>query len=345
VASMERVRAFGPGRVNLIGEHTDYNGGLALPFPIAAGVTVVASRGAEPRIDASALDLGEQDSFDVAHPQGGDGWRAFVRGAVGELAAAGINVPGARLEISGDVPQGAGLSSSAALEVALVLALIALADAQTPERRELAKLCSRIENDWVGANTGLLDQLAGLLGVRGHALRIDFRTLDVRAVPLELDGHSLVTLDSGERHSHASSGYNQRRAECSRACEILGLATLSEASGEQAASLPEPLDRRALHVISENARVDGTVAALAAGDLDEVGRLLDASHVSLRDLYEVSTDAVERTRERLKDAGALGARIVGGGFGGHVLALMPPSAKAPDGAREVRPGDGGRLLD
>jgi galactokinase len=339
------VRAFGPGRVNLIGEHTDYNGGLALPFPIAAGVTVDAISDEEPRIEARALDLGEQDSFEVADPRGGEGWRAFVRGAVGELQAAGVDVPGARLEITGDVPQGAGLSSSAALEVALVLALIALAGAEPPERRELAKLCSRIENDWVGANTGLLDQLAGLFGMRGHALRIDFRTLDVRPVPLELDGHSLVTLDSGERHSHASSGYNQRREECARACELLGVATLSEATLDQARSLPEPLNKRAEHVVSENERVDAAVNALADRDLDAVGRLLDASHASLRDLYEVSTDAVNRTRERLMDAGALGARIVGGGFGGHVLALMPPGAQAPEGSREVQPGDGGRLLD
>jgi galactokinase len=330
----ERVRAFGPGRVNLIGEHTDYNGGLALPFAIASGVTVLADALEEPRIEAHALDLGEEDSFEISQPAGRKGWCAFVRGAVGELAEAGVKLRGARLEISSDVPQGAGLSSSAALEVALVLALIRLADAEPPERRELAKLCSRIENDWVGANTGLLDQLAALFGESARALRIDFSSLDVRLVPLELDGHALVTLDS-----------NQRREECARACELLGVATLSEATLEQARSLPEPLDRRAVHVVSENARVDETVAALAQGDLAAVGELLDASHASLRDLYEVSTPAVEATVARLQEAGALGARIVGGGFGGHVLALMPPGAQAPAGAREVRPGDGGRLLD
>ena len=328
----------------MIGEHTDYNGGLALPFPIAAGVTVTASAIEDPRIEANALDLDETDGFDLAHPEGGSGWRAFVRGAVGELTAAGIELDGAQLAITGDVPRGAGLSSSAALEVALVLALTALAGSEPPERRELAKLCSRIENDWVGANTGLLDQLAALFGERDHALRIDFRTLDVRAVPLALGEHTLVTLDSGERHSHATSGYNTRREECTRACELLGVATLSEATLEQARSLPDPLNRRAEHVISENARVDATVAALAEGDLAEVGRLLDASHASLRDLYEVSTEAVEATVDRLRSAGALGARIVGGGFGGHVLGLMPPATIAPDGAREVRPGDGAHLL-
>ena len=254
-----RVRAFGPGRVNLIGEHTDYNGGLALPFAIAVGVTVTATAIDEPRVEAVALDLGEEDAFSLDDPQGGAGWRAFVRGAVGELQSAGVELAGARLEITGDVPQGAGLSSSAALEVALVLALIALSGARRPELRDLAKLCSRIENDWVGANTGLMDQLAALFGERGHALRIDFATLDVRAVPLELGEHTLVTLDSGERHTHASSGYNERRRECTQACELLGVATLSEADLDEADALPEPLSRRARHVITENPRVNEAV--------------------------------------------------------------------------------------
>ena len=340
----EQVRAFGPGRVNLIGEHTDYNGGLALPFAISAGVIVTATALREPRVEAQALDIGEEDRFPLDAPRSGDGWRDFVRGAVGELRSAGVELSGARLEITGDVPQGAGLSSSAALEVALVLALLGLSGDEPPERRELAKLCSRIENDWVGANTGLLDQLAALYGARGQALRIDFATLDVRQVPLELGDYTLVTLDSGQRHSHATSGYNERRRECAAACEELGVASLSEADADAAAALPEPLNRRVRHVLTENERVNETVAALARGDLDAVGALLDASHASLRDLYEVSTAAVEATVARLKDAGALGARIVGGGFGGHVLALMAPGAQAPEGALEVRPGDGGHLL-
>jgi galactokinase len=341
----DRVTSFAPGRVNLIGEHTDYNQGLALPFAIAEGVTVVAQALPEPVIEAVAVDLDARDSFPVDRPRRVPGWRAFVRGAVVELARFGVPVAGARLEIEGTVPRGAGLSSSAALEVAVVLALIALSGAPVPDRTALAELCSRVENRWVGAQTGLLDQLASLYGEPRHALRIDFSSLDVDPVPLELGDHRLVTLDSGERHATAASGYNQRRVECSRGCKLLGVESLRAVTLAMAEELPEPLDRRAIHVISENKRVQLAVEALGRRDLDELGRLLDASHASLRDFYEVSTPAVEATVRRLKDAGALGARIVGGGFGGHVLGLLPPAAALPEGALEVRPGPGARVLD
>jgi galactokinase len=340
-----QVSAFAPGRVNLIGEHTDYNAGLALPFAIAEGVTVCATSLAEPQIHALARDLGEEDRFALHRPALAGGWRAFVRGVVSELHEAGLPVRGARLQIGGEVPRGAGLSSSAALAVALCLALLALSDAADADRRMLAQLCSRVENDWVGARTGLLDQLACLYGERDRAVRIDFATLDVRPVALPLHGHALVTLDSGEHHAHAASGYNERRAECARACELLGIESLREADAEMAASLPRPLDRRARHVVRENARVDAAVAALAGGDLPELGRLLDASHASLRDDYEVSTPAVEATVARLREAGALGARIVGGGFGGHVLALFAPGAQPPEGALAVSPGPGAHVVD
>ena len=332
------IRAFGPGRVNLIGEHTDYNGGLALPFAIDRGVTVEAEPLAGGRIEAHARDLGESDSFDAAAPERAEGWRAFVRGTVAELRAAGVEAGGARLEITGDLPQGSGLASSAALETALCMALIALAGAEEPDRTELARLCSRVENRWVGAQTGLLDQLAALHGREGAALRIDFATLQIRPVPLELGDWRLVTLDSGAQHSHAESGYNERRAECGAACEALGVEHLSAADPDAAERLPEPLRRRARHVLSENARVDAMVAALAAGDLREAGRLLDASHASLRDDYDASVDEVEAAVARLKRAGAAGARMVGGGFGGSVLALLPPEAPVPGGASRVAPG-------
>jgi galactokinase len=331
--------------VNLIGEHTDYNEGLALPFAIAEGVMVEATAIEGRRIEAAAVDLGAEDSFELRRPRRARGWRAFVRGAVAELAAAGVPVRAARVEITGTVPRGAGLSSSAALEVALTLALIALSGAPEPDRTELAKLCSRIENEWVGAQTGLLDQLASLYGEEGHALRIDFRALEVKPIALELDGHRLVTLDSGERHANAASGYNQRRAECARACELLGISSLRDATLEMVEELPAPLDRRARHVVSANIQVDEAVDALRRHDLETLGRLLDAAHVSLRDDYEVSTPAVEAAVQRLKDAGALGARIVGGGFGGHVLGLLPPDARAPSDALEVRPGPGARVLE
>jgi galactokinase len=337
--------AFGPGRVNLIGEHTDYNDGLALPFAISEGVTVRATPDAGNWSEAVALDLDSTDRFGLDQPQNASGWRAFVRGAVAELQRAEVPVRGARLEISGTVSRGAGLSSSAALEVALILALISLSDEPGPDRLELARICSRIENDWVGAQTGMLDQLASLFGESDRALRIDFRSLELERVALELGGYTLVTLDSGERHANAASGYNQRRAECARACEQLGVTSLRDVTLEMAGRLPSPLSERATHVITENGRVDAAVAALAPGDVPELGSLLDASHASLRDYYEVSTPAVEATVERLKRAGAVGARIVGGGFGGHVLGLMAPGAQAPEGAQEVRPGPGARLLD
>ena len=341
----DSATAFAPGRVNLIGEHTDYNEGLALPFAISDGVTVRATRTEAGRIEAVATDLGRRDSFALGEIEPADGWRAFVRGAAAEVVRHGAQLTGARLEISGTVPRGSGLSSSAALEVALTMALFALSDAPVPERIELAQLCSRIENEWVGARTGLLDQLASLYGEPDTAVEIDFRSLTVNRVALDLGEFSLVTLDSGERHAIAASGYNQRRAECAGACRELGVASLREATLEMAERLPEPLSARVRHVVSENDRVRAAVRALAERDLSALGRLLDASHASLRDCYDVSTPAVEATVERLREAGALGARIVGGGFGGNVLGLLPPGVSAPEGAVTVTPGPGAALID
>jgi galactokinase len=339
------VRAFGPGRVNLIGEHTDYNLGLALPFAIDRGVTVTAEPLAGDRVHARALDLGEKDEFAFAAPGRAAGWRAFVRGTVAELAAAGHALRPCALTIAGDLERGSGLSSSAALEAALCLALLAVAGEDEPaDRRELARLCSRVENDWVGAETGLLDQLASLLSEPGHALRIDFASLAVAPVPLALGDWTLVTLDSGAPHSIAESGYNERRRECARACAVLGIASLREASADDLDRLPETLAWRARHVLEENARVDAMVRALHAGDLDQAGRLLDGSHAGLRDDYEASVPEVERTVARLKQAGASGARMMGGGFGGAVLALLGPGVAAPAGALAVAPGPPARIV-
>ena len=340
----ERAAAFAPGRVNLLGEHTDYNEGLALPFAISQGVTVRARRTRDLRIEALAVDLGKRDSFALERPAAAPGWRGFVRGAAAELQQAGVRLPGARLEITGTVPRGSGLSSSAALEVALCLALLALTDGPVPDRLALAQICSRIENVWVGARTGLLDQIASLYGEPDTAMRIDFRSLEVTNVALDLDGFSLVTLDSGERHANALSGYNQRRDECARACAQLGVSSLRDTTLEMTEDLPAPLAARARHVVTENARVQEAVAALAGRDLAELGRLLDACHASLRDCYEISTPAVEATVERLHRAGAVGARIVGGGFGGSVLGLFPPGATAPQDAVEVSPGPGAHFI-
>jgi galactokinase len=345
-----RVRAFAPGRVCVIGEHTDYNDGLALALAIAQGVTVEAQR-LEPeadgvaRVRAHALDLGEHDEFALADPTPAPGWRAFVRGTVAELARAGLRPVGASLQISGDVPRGAGMSSSAALEIALALALLALAGTE-PQigRTDLAKLASRVENEWAGARTGLLDQLTSLYGEPRMALRIDFRSLRVEPAPLELDGWRLVTLDSGEPRENASSGYNRRREECARACELLGVRSLREASPVEVGRLPPPLLQRARHVLCDNARVDGAVAALRARDLPALARLLNESHRSLREDMEISTPTVEAAVTRMLEEGAAGARLLGGGFGGSVLALLPAGVAVPDGAREVRPCAGARLL-
>jgi galactokinase len=339
------VTAFAPGRVNLIGEHTDYNDGLALPFAITAGVTVTAARANRSEmISVHAVDLGQRDDFALVDPGHARGWRAFVRGAVIELQLAGCALTGTELTISGDVPRGRGLSSSAALEVSVCLALLGVAGRPVRDRVALARICSRIEREWVGVQTGLLDQLASLLSSAGNALRIDFRTLECRDVRLSLRGHRLVAVDSGETRSLQGSGYNARREECLEACRLLGIESLRDASPGDAAALPAPLDRRVRHVITENARVDAAVAALCAGDMEELGRLLDASHASLRDDYEVSTAAVEATVADLRRHGALGARIVGGGFGGSVLALLAPGTALPEGAMELVPGPGARLL-
>jgi galactokinase len=337
------VRAHGPGRVNLIGEHTDYNDGLCLPFAIAQGVTVSAEAIDGDEVIAHARDLGEEDRFALAEPVPAQGWRAFVHGTVAELRAAGHAVPAARLEIQGDVPQGSGLSSSAALESALCLALLALAGEEA-NRLELAHLSARVENEWVGAQTGLLDHLAALFSREGSALRIDIATMELLEVPLDLGDWTLAVLDSRSPHDNAASGYNRRREECARAAGLLSLDSLREATLEDVPRLPDPLDRRVRHVVEENERVNRSVSALAHEDLRELGALLDASHASLRDLYEVSTPELERTVKAMKDAGAAGARVIGGGFGGSVLGLFPPGADLPAGSLRVEPGPPARLL-
>jgi galactokinase len=319
-------RAFAPGRVNLIGEHTDYNLGLCLPFAVDRGVTVTAEL---------------RDGGEVVAPGLPDD-DPYLRGAVVELRAAGLDLPGCTIAVDSDLPQDAGLSSSAALSIALVLALTAAAGASPPGPADLARLCQRIENEYTGVETGLLDQLASILGEEGRAVRLDMRTLEWRQVDLDLDDHTLAVIDSGSSRSLAASGYNERRAECRRAAELLGVESLRDATGWS--GLPDPLDRRVRHVVSENERVDAAVRALEQRHLDALGELLDASHRSLRDDYEVSVPEVERAVDACREAGALGARIVGGGFGGSVLALFPPGADPPSGALRVAPRRGARVL-
>ena len=356
---MSGVQAFAPGRVNLIGEHTDYNDGLCLPFAIERGVEVSARPLEGRAVEVHALDLGQSARFAVEDrsrprslPADGEAtWHCFVRGALAELRAGGIEPVPCRLEIRGDLPRGAGLSSSAALSVALCLALTGLTGAEPPGRIELARLCSRIENDWCDTRSGLLDQLACLFGEPRRALRLDMRSLQITPVELALGGYRLATLESGASRRLAGSGYNERRDECRRAARALGVESLRGIAPARAAEvvrdpavLAEPLGRRVRHVLSENERVERAVEALRARDPERLGALLNASHASLRDDYEVSLPAVERAVAACRQAGAEGARLMGGGFGGSVLALFAPGRPLPAGAVPVSPGAGARLL-
>ncbi len=303
--------------MNLVGEHTDYNGGLCLPIAIEQGITVSAAPAQEPAVRAPA-----------------EGWQPYVDGVRSELRP-----EPAELEIAGDIPAGAGLGSSAALCIAVALAL----GADPGDQLAVARLCSRVEAEWAGAHTGLLDQLASLWGRQGHAVRIDMGSLEADPVALGLGGWTLAIIDSGSSRQNAASGYNERRRECAEACRLLDVESLREAGGD-VGGLREPLRSRARHVAEENERVDQAVAALSAGDLPGLAELIDASHASLRDLYEVSTPAVERTVDAARAAGAAGARVHGGGFGGGVVALFPPGTAPPREALAVAPADGARLL-
>jgi galactokinase len=344
--TVKKSRAFAPGRVNLIGEHTDYNAGLALPFAIAEGVTVDAVPLTERIVQVYSKATEQRDQFDPVAIDNIQGWRAYVRGAVYELASEGVDVRGTSIEIDSDLPTGAGLSSSAALTVALALALTDAAGHQPLPMLTLARVAQRVENDWAGANTGLLDQIASLSGREGHATLIDFQSLTTEPVALRLGDHRLVLLSCGESHSNAAAegGYNTRRAESQEAANRMRLETLRDATITDLHMLPDTLVGRARHVISENGRVLTAVDALRQGQVEKLGTLLNQSHASLRDDFEVSTPALDRAVEELLEAGALGARMVGGGFGGSVIGLMPPRATLPEGAREVVAAEGARVL-
>ena len=337
----ETLSAFAPGRVNLIGEHTDYNDGLSLPFAIADGVTVRATARDDDRFEVLAADLDAHDQFALPDPKPVRGWRAFARGAAAELGRAGFELRGRSFRSAAPCRVARGCRRRPRSRWRCAWPCWRSAASRPGDRLELARICSRVENDWVGAQTGLLDQIASLYGERGSALRVDFRSLEVTPVPLRAwptgcwsrSTRASATPTPGPDDpgdgAEGQPGYNQRRAECARACELLGISSLREATLEGRGRLPAPLDARARHVITENERVEGTVAALQAGDLRRVGELLNQSHASLRDDFEISTPAVEATVRRLLDAGAVGARIVGGGFGGHVLGLLPPAAASP----------------
>lgn len=328
------VRFSAPGRINLIGEHTDYNLGFALPIAVGERTTVTLSPD-----DSDTLTVCSDRSPDpvvVLHsttPGQIAGWAAYVAGVVWALRDAGHPVPGGTMSITGGVEMGAGLASSAALECAVLGALLT-ATGRSVERLEQAHIARRAENDYVGAPTGLLDQLAILFAEPEHAQLIDFRDNTTRSVVFDPDAHDLALLliNSHSAHQHSGGEYAARRASCERAAAALGVPSLRDLHDDDGMTALNTLDaaedrRRARHIVTENRRVLQTVAALHDNDFGDVGRLLTASHASMRDDFEITTDHIDLIADTAVAAGALGARMTGGGFGGCVIALAA-SARA-----------------
>lgn len=321
------VRYAAPGRINLIGEHTDYNFGWALPIALPQR-TVVAFQPSD--ADAIAVCSDRVDGS-VRIPLGTKpgqvtGWAAYVAGVVWALHGAGYAVPGGTMSITSDVEMGSGLSSSAALECATLGALTSASGVRI-DRIEQARLAQRAENEYVGAPTGLLDQLAALFGQESTALLIDFRELTVRPVPFdpEASGVALLLIDSHARHGHVGGEYAARRASCERAAAELGVSSLRDVEDLSALdAVTDPVGaRRARHVLAENQRVFDFVAALGDSDFVEAGRIMSASHVSMRDNFEITTEHIDLIADSAVGAGAFGARMTGGGFGGCVIGLVP----------------------
>lgn len=320
---------FTPGRVNLMGDHVDYNDGLVLPLPIAAGTAIAWGAAPDDAVEVVALDLdGARDRFapGAVSPHQPSDWRSYVRGTASALAERGAS---ARLAICGSIPRGSGLSSSASLCVAIGRALAAAAGAAIPAPTELALAAQQAEHDWAGVKCGIMDQMAVAAGSPGNALLLDCRDLSFRNVPL-LDGWAVMIVQSGVTRGLVDGHYNARRADCEAAARALGLASLRDADAAMiAAAQLEPVARaRALHVVQEIARTGLAAQALEAADLPALGELMRASHASLRDQFEVSVPAVDALVHVLNDAIGVhgGARMTGGGFGGAVVAVLPADA-------------------
>jgi galactokinase len=318
--------ASAPGRVNLIGEHTDYNDGFVLPCAVDRRVAVALSPGSG-RLYSD--DFHEARTLDERH----DGsWADYPRGVVWALSEAGSETPRWDGAFAGDVPLGSGLSSSAAIEAATALSLDRLAGLDLP-RTQLALLCQRAENAYVGVNSGIMDQYASLLCQQGAALLIDCRTLESTSVPLRLAPAGLVLLvtDTRVERGLGTTAYNERRAACERAARELGVRALRDATESQLSLLSGDDLKRARHVVTEDARVLAAVDALREDDFRRLGELMIESHRSLRDDYEVSIPQLDTAVEAALDAGALGARLTGAGFGGCAVAVAP--AERVDGIR------------
>jgi galactokinase len=321
------VRYAAPGRINLIGEHTDYNLGFALPIALPQR-TVVSFTPDDGEVITASSDLREGPVPIPVNtvPGGVTGWVAYVAGVIWALRQGGYPVPGGTMRITSNVEMGSGLSSSAALECA-ALGAIASVTGVNIEAKERARLAQRAENDYVGAPTGLLDQLASLFGERSTALLIDFRDLSVAPVAFDPDaaGVALLLIDSRARHGHAGGDYAARRVSCERAAADLQVSSLREVTDiVDLAAVRDPVDaRRARHVLTENQRVLDCVVALNDSDFAAAGRIFTASHASMRDDFEITTGHIDLIADAAVRAGALGARMTGGGFGGCVIALVP----------------------
>lgn len=319
-----------PGRVNLIGEHTDYNAGLCLPVALPHATYAAAA----PRADglltlrSAQVDSAFEAPLDALGPGGVSGWAAYAAGTVWALRGLGIDVPGLDVLVDSTVPVGAGLSSSAALECAVAVAACELAGAVLDEalRARLVPACIRAETEVVGAPTGGMDQTASLRAAPGHALLLDCRDGGVTHLPVDLGaaGLTLLAIDTRAPHVLADGQYAMRRDQCERAATLLGVGTLREATSPATVNaLDDPLlRRRARHVVTEIARVEEAAAALRAGEPRRLGPLFLASHASLRDDFEVSCAALDVVVDTAMDHGALGARMTGGGFGGSAIVLV-----------------------